>query len=365
MLICPVCRSQNMDTAKFCGNCGNPFPRPSMPTSSLINCPQGHVYSAVYQFCPYCPQPEPVSQSGMQADFATRIEDPITAIEPPSLHPVTAPPMDLNNRAEPYATNFETRIGSAEIFETRVGSAEIFETRLSEAVMEEISIPPAAKAPQAEPPQVISAPTEVISFFAQTTIAEAPITQFEAPAVSTSSTLEIPIPPIVEPPPPQAPPVAPPPAPIIASPPSAQTVVSDPLPLTPPSVSVSPAPPEMDRRTIVVAEALPAQSSKGKIVGWLISYSRNPDGEDHRLYAGYNRIGANPVCDIVLEDETVSGSHAIIVYRDGRFLIKDDLSRNGTFVNGREISEAHPLQSYDQIRIGNTFITFIAAQRTA
>jgi pSer/pThr/pTyr-binding forkhead associated (FHA) protein len=46
-------------------------------------------------------------------------------------------------------------------------------------------------------------------------------------------------------------------------------------------------------------------------------------------------------------------------------LIKDDLSRNGTFVNAREIGEAHPLQSYDQIRIGNTYITFIAAQRIA
>jgi pSer/pThr/pTyr-binding forkhead associated (FHA) protein len=65
----------------------------------------------------------------------------------------------------------------------------------------------------------------------------------------------------------------------------------------------------------------------------------------------------------MLEDETISGSHAIIVYRDGRCLIKDDLSRNGTFVNGREITEAHPLQSYDQVRIGNTYLTFVAAQR--
>ncbi|MGH9803137.1 MAG: FHA domain-containing protein, partial [Blastocatellia bacterium] len=100
------------------------------------------------------------------------------------------------------------------------------------------------------------------------------------------------------------------------------------------------------------------------LVGWLVSYTGNPDGEDYRLHTGYNRIGANPVCDIVLADETVSGSHAIIVYREGRFLIKDDLSRNGTFVNGREISEAHALQNYDEVRLGNTVMTFIAAQRT-
>ena len=105
-----------------------------------------------------------------------------------------------------------------------------------------------------------------------------------------------------------------------------------------------------------------ATGSKGKLVGWLISYTRNPDGEDFKLRAGYNRMGANPACDIVVEDETVSGSHAILVFRDGRCLIKDDLSRNGTFVNGKEITEAHPLQNYDQIRVGNTILTYVAAQ---
>jgi pSer/pThr/pTyr-binding forkhead associated (FHA) protein len=110
-------------------------------------------------------------------------------------------------------------------------------------------------------------------------------------------------------------------------------------------------------------QGLPPRKSKGRIVGWLVTYSHNPDGDDFRIYAGYNRIGANPVCDVQIEDETVSGSHAIIVYRDGRCLIKDDLSRNGTFVNGREITEAQPLQCYDQVRVGNTTLIFISAAR--
>src|SRR4029078_5856441 len=119
MLICPVCRIQNMETAKFCGNCGNPFPRPSMPTSTLINSPKGHVYSAVYQFCPYCPQPEPITQSGPPSEFATRVEEPVTLFEPPAASP--------SARLPPYATNFETRVGSSEIFETRLSSVEIAE----------------------------------------------------------------------------------------------------------------------------------------------------------------------------------------------------------------------------------------------
>ncbi len=329
MLICPVCRSQNMETAKFCGNCGNPFPRPSMPTSSLINCPQGHVYSAIYQFCPYCPQPEPITQSGPPSEFATRVEEPVTAFEPL--------PASSSTRLESYATNFETRVGSSEIFETRVSSVEIAEF-----------VQPPVEAVVA--PQKASAPTEVISM-AATKMGEATVIYSE-PDIAAETRMEAPSITVPSPPP------APPPAPSVDAPPMVQTVIVDtPLPTVPQQA-------ETDRRTIVAADA-PQPSSKGKIVGWLISYTTNPDGEDNRLFAGYNRIGANPVCDIVLRDETVSGSHAIIVYRDGRFLIKDDLSRNGTFVNGREISEAHPLQSYDQIRIGNTYMTFIPAQRIA
>ena len=77
MLTCPVCRSQNMDSAKFCGNCGTPFPRSPVPSSSLVNCPQGHIYSAVYEHCPYCPLPETAVVSepvAANADFATKVE---------------------------------------------------------------------------------------------------------------------------------------------------------------------------------------------------------------------------------------------------------------------------------------------------
>lgn len=351
MLICPVCRSQNMESAKFCGNCGNPFPRPSPPTTSFTTCAQGHKYAAVYQNCPYCPPintpPETTS------DFATRIgetrvSEPITAFEPA---PPPPPPV-----AVPPSTDFATRIDVVPtVFETRIDA---------EATTLEASYAwPSAQPTKADPPPApSSAPTEVISSFAQTTMAEIPIldlpeteetvvmeamaTQVSEPLSLTNSYTEAPLRvdnfhPPVEP---------------VAPPPPEPVKVSVPPP---------PAPPEIERRTMIVESAALPRASKGKLVGWLVSYSQNPDGEDHRLYSGYNRLGANPVCDIVIEDETVSGSHAIIVYREGRCLIKDDLSRNGTFVNGREITEAHPLQNYDEVRIGNTYLTFVAAQRSS
>lgn len=340
MLTCPVCRSQNMDSAKFCGNCGNPFPRPSMPTSSLINCPQGHVYSAVYQYCPYCPQPESASSPDSQNDFSTRIAEPVTAFEPPDSFPTltpsastivstSAPTGEFSTNAEPFVGNFETRVGGFEPIE----APQSFETRIGGIEVSEIVAQSTAK------PDVM-ARTEVISHMAETTIAEIPVIDYAASK-------------------PSAPP-PPPPSPQVVQAQAATIVSSEPIS----DLRVS-APKAMeDRRTILVADSDTPRSSKGQIVGWMISFTRNPDGEDYRLHSGYNRIGANPVCDIVLEDETVSGSHAIIVHREGRFLVKDDLSRNGTFVNGREISEAHPLQSYDEIRFGNTVMTFIAAQRT-
>ena len=299
MLLCPVCRSQNMDTAKFCGNCGNPFPRPSAPTSSLINCDQGHIYSAVYEHCPYCPQPE-----NQDAEFITRVEEPITAIDPPGQSP---------NAYTQVPNDFATRIDSGDT---------MFET--SEAPIVTPPMAPPAPAPAFAPTEVINStsPTDSAGWATAESFSPA---QPNEPLAPTKEELS---PELVPPPPPKAP------------------------------------APESDRRTIVMADqSSPLRKTKGRIVGWLVTYSHNPDGEDYRIYAGYNRIGANPVCDILLEDETVSGSHAIIVYRDGRCLIKDDLSRNGTFVNGREITEAHPLQSYDQVRIGNTYLTFVAAQR--
>jgi hypothetical protein len=320
MLICPVCRSQNMETAKFCGNCGNAFPRPSPPSSAFVNCAQGHTYAAIYTDCPYCPQPA----NAANADFDTRIGEPITAIEPPSSP--SSPQYDFATRIDPGPTMFETRVDQ-------------------EAVTMSAAAP--RSAPAINSPT--SAPTEVISFkgtsLMETTIADEPVVDPHA---------ELPVTPTQPPPPPTEPELAPRPAP----PPPPSEVPTDPRPV---SASESL---DLDRRTTVVEGAMAAQA-KGKIIGWLISYNRNPDGEDFRVYSGYNRLGANPICDIVIEDETVSGSHAILVYRDGRCLLKDDLSRNGTFVNGREISEAHPLQNYDQIRVGNTYLTFVAAQRDA
>src|SRR5215470_1627702 len=70
-------------------------------------------------------------------------------------------------------------------------------------------------------------------------------------------------------------------------------------------------------------------------------------------------IGKAPHNRIVLSDPTVSGTHAIVLARDGGYNIVDLGSSNGTFVNGRRLgNEPHTLQHGDQIQLGQALLTF-------
>jgi signal transduction histidine kinase len=62
-------------------------------------------------------------------------------------------------------------------------------------------------------------------------------------------------------------------------------------------------------------------------------------------------IGRSPECDICLQDERSSRRHARIVWQNGRPLIEDLNSRNGTLLNDRPVMCA-PLAEGDRIAIG-------------
>jgi len=62
-------------------------------------------------------------------------------------------------------------------------------------------------------------------------------------------------------------------------------------------------------------------------------------------------IGRNPHEDIVIDNPAVSQLHARIYYLNGQFIIEDQKSLNGTFVNGKKITK-YVLKDGDQIKIG-------------
>jgi sigma-54 dependent transcriptional regulator, acetoin dehydrogenase operon transcriptional activator AcoR len=68
-------------------------------------------------------------------------------------------------------------------------------------------------------------------------------------------------------------------------------------------------------------------------------------------FGGQTRLGRDARCDVVLAGEDVSRWHAV-VRRDGPlFLLENEGSRNGTFVNGAPVERA-PLRPGDVVRIG-------------
>src|SRR6266545_1316014 len=77
-------------------------------------------------------------------------------------------------------------------------------------------------------------------------------------------------------------------------------------------------------------------------------------------------IGKAPHNRIVLSDPTVSGTHAMVLARDGGYNIVDLGSSNGTFVNGRRLgNESHVLQHGDKIQLGQALLTFRNPAETA
>ena len=62
-------------------------------------------------------------------------------------------------------------------------------------------------------------------------------------------------------------------------------------------------------------------------------------------------IGRSSACQIVLGDDTVSRRHAELRFEDGRWLLRDLRSSNGTYVNGRLVTEAE-VRAGDVIHLG-------------
>jgi hypothetical protein len=103
----------------------------------------------------------------------------------------------------------------------------------------------------------------------------------------------------------------------------------------------------------------PQQGSTGrKLVGWLVSFTIDPNGIDFKLYEGRNLIGSDPMCDIAVpNDAAVSSKHLTILHRMGHFKFKDELSTNGTFIND-VFEEEGNLKDGDMVRIGDTIFKF-------
>lgn len=79
-------------------------------------------------------------------------------------------------------------------------------------------------------------------------------------------------------------------------------------------------------------------------------------------------IGRAPNSDILLsKDKLTSRRHATVRYENGQYVLRDERSANGTFVNGQQIEEMVPrvLQEGDHVGIGEHELIFRTSQAPA
>ena len=74
-------------------------------------------------------------------------------------------------------------------------------------------------------------------------------------------------------------------------------------------------------------------------------------------------IGRHPDANIFLDDVTVSRNHAVVVREGDTWVIVDEGSLNGTFINRRR-GDRTVLSDGDEIQIGKYKLTFLAPAGT-
>jgi pSer/pThr/pTyr-binding forkhead associated (FHA) protein len=99
------------------------------------------------------------------------------------------------------------------------------------------------------------------------------------------------------------------------------------------------------------------QSIQNPVKHRLVINPGTPQSWEIQLKDGINRIGRREGNDHVIEHGSISGSHCEIHVSDGKVILKDLGSTNGTFVNKAPVQEA-TLQSGQHLQFGNVDMIF-------
>lgn len=67
-------------------------------------------------------------------------------------------------------------------------------------------------------------------------------------------------------------------------------------------------------------------------------------------------VGRASGCQVALTDPTVSQLHARVFRRDGKLWVEDLGSRNGTFVNRKQVSSPVAIRRGDRVAVGSTVL---------
>ena len=96
-----------------------------------------------------------------------------------------------------------------------------------------------------------------------------------------------------------------------------------------------------------------SESMAARKIPWISFSSEDETVDSNQIFTKPELwIGRDPACDVQLLDETVSGQHARLWYRNKQWWIEDLLSTNGTMLNDEKVGPPIILINEDEIRIG-------------
>lgn len=127
----------------------------------------------------------------------------------------------------------------------------------------------------------------------------------------------------------------------------------------------------VDDRTITLTKVDPLMDAPGAVddvhvnlsdipAGEAILVERGGDGEGDwfSLRTQVTTIGRHPESDIVLDDITVSRRHSEVRLVDGRYVVSDVGSLNGTYVNQERV-DSRVLAQGDELQVGKFHLVFL------
>ena len=95
---------------------------------------------------------------------------------------------------------------------------------------------------------------------------------------------------------------------------------------------------------------------KGQAI--LVVRGGDDEGDHFPIRSQVTTLGRHPESDIVLDDITVSRRHSEVRLVDGRYVVSDAGSLNGTYVNQQRIDSAL-LSQGDELQVGKFRLVFL------
>lgn len=106
-------------------------------------------------------------------------------------------------------------------------------------------------------------------------------------------------------------------------------------------------------------ESAPARQSDGASLVLIARGDAEQGGKRQVFPLKSDRVtvGRSHICDVCVDEPSMSSEHARLVRSDGAWRIINLLSTNGVFVNGEKVF-SHRLEDGDEIRLGRTTLRF-------